>query len=231
MKLSERIDKIIEYSGMSLPKYAQAIGAQTPQAIRDLKNGKTKSLSADMQTKILSYMPELSPAWLLANEGEMLKKESSAKMLGEAYAFTQGDDNVAMVDYIPSTATATFIEYIGDGNPELDKIAVIKQYGETLDRSYKVFEVIGDSMSPGIPNRAKILTKEIPEQKWGLAEGVVVVVFDDEIVVKRIINNNLNINNSLHLISDNPKCGGKTIALADIRAMYKAIRIISADIL
>lgn len=72
MKLSERIKSLVELSGLSIPKYAQLIGVQTPQAIRDLINGKTKSLSADMQSKILSFSPDISKAWLLTGEGDML---------------------------------------------------------------------------------------------------------------------------------------------------------------
>ena len=221
----DRLLAYLKYKKMSMSNFAQNCGI-TKSILSRISETTAQATLSKIQSN-----SDLNIEWLMTGKGEMLNNASTARLLGEAYAFTQGDYNVAMVDYIPGAATATFIEYIGDGNPELDKIAVIKQYGETFDRSYKVFEVRGDSMSPSIPNRSKILTREIPKQKWGLAEGVVVVVFEDEIVVKRIVNNDLNINNSLHLISDNPKCGGKTIALADIRAMYKAIRIISADIL
>lgn len=200
----------------------------------NISNGVLGRLSQSTSPKTLKRIEEnsdLNVSWLLSGEGEMIKlPNSTARMLGEVYTSTQGDENVVMVDYVPGAATATFIEYIGEGNPELEKIAVLKQYGETYDNSYKVFEVIGESMSPRIPNRAKILTKEIPSFKWGQAEGVVVIVFGDEVVVKRIINNRLDINNSLTLSSDNPMYGERQVALSDIRAMYKAIRIISAEI-
>ena len=200
----------------------------------NISNGVMGRLSQSTSPKTLKRIEEnsdLNVSWLLSGEGEMIKlSNNTARMLGEVYTSTQGDENVVMVDYVPGTATATFIEYIGEGNPGLEKIAVLKQYGETYDNSYKVFEVIGESMSPRIPNRAKILTKEIPSFKWGQAEGVVVIVFGDEVVVKRIINNRLDINNSLTLSSDNPMYGERQVALSDIRAMYKAIRIISAEI-
>ncbi|MBD5272840.1 MAG: hypothetical protein HDS42_06220 [Bacteroides sp.] len=159
-------------------------------------------------------------------------RSSNARLLGGVYASGPKDDeDVVMVDYVPGTATATFIEYNGGTNPQFEKIAVLKQYGEILDNSYKVFEVMGESMSPRIPNRAKILTKEIPASKWFMAEGVVVVVFGDEVVVKRIIDNDLATNNTIVLSSDNPLYGVRKVSLADIRYMYKAIRIISADIM
>lgn len=221
----DRLLSYLKHKKLSMSGFAKNCGITKSILSRINENTAQATLS-----KIESNS-DLNIEWLMYGKGEMLNNASTARLLGGVYSSIQGDENVVMVDYIPGTVTASFIEYIGDGNPELDKIAVIKQYGETLDSHHKVFEVIGDSMSPGIPNRAKILTKEISDEKWGSAGGVVVVVFDDEIVVKRIVNNDLNINNSLHLVSDNPKCGDKTIARADIHAMYKAIRIISADIL
>lgn len=222
----DRLLQFIKHINISVNKFEGSAGLSVGY-LRQLR----KEPSPTKIKSIILAFPQLNEEWLLTGKGEMIRKESTAKLIGDAFSTSQGDENVVMLDYIPGTATAHFIEYVGDYNPELDKIAVIKQYGEVLDKSYKVFEVIGDSMSPGICNRAKILTKEIPESKWGTAEGVVVVVFGDEIVVKRIINNDLNLDNSLVLSSDNPKFGERKIALADIRAIYKAIRIISADIL
>lgn len=80
--LKDRIAKLLEYTNLSIPQFTIAIGAKTPQAIRDLKKGATKTLSASMQSKILSYMPELNPVWLLAGEGDMIlptEKQSNIK--------------------------------------------------------------------------------------------------------------------------------------------------------
>lgn len=225
MTIKDRLKSYLSYKNLSLRELERQC---------NISNGVLGRLSQSTSPKTLKRIEEnsdLNVSWLLSGEGEMIRlPNSTAQMLGDVYTSTQGDENVVMVDYVPGTATASFIEYIGEGNPELEKIAVLKQYGETYDNSYKVFEVIGESMSPRIPNRAKILTKEIQSYKWGQAEGVVVVVFGDEVVVKRIINNRLDINNSLTLSSDNPMYGERQVALSDIRAMYKAIRIISAEI-
>ena len=78
MNLGERIEAILDYTGMRVPRYAQVIGVKTPQAIRDLIKGKTKTLSEDMQRKILSYSPEINAAWLFTGEGNMLKTDQSS---------------------------------------------------------------------------------------------------------------------------------------------------------
>lgn len=84
MRLGERIDKVVEHSGLTIPKYAQAIGVKTPQAIRDLISGKTKTLSEDMQTKILSYSPEINAAWLFTGEGDMLRDDPDMTLVEDA---------------------------------------------------------------------------------------------------------------------------------------------------
>lgn len=227
--MSTIIDKVLDYLNIKVTPFAKKIGAH-PTQIFDLKSGKTKNITPAMAEKINAVYPCFNRLWLLTGEGEMLKYQSTARVVGDAYSPSSVDENIVMVDYIPGVATATFIEYMGSGNPSFDKIPVPKQHGENYDDTYKVFEVIGESMTPRIPNRAKILTKECPKQKWESVDGVVVVVFEDEIVVKRIINNDLATKNCLVLSSDNPLYGERRIALADIRAIYKALRIISAEI-
>lgn len=73
--LSDRIAKILKYSDLNASGFAKLIGCTTTQAVYDLLKGKTKSLSPSMQTKILSYMPNLRLEWLLCGEGAMLKAD------------------------------------------------------------------------------------------------------------------------------------------------------------
>lgn len=77
MELSKRIEKIVEYSGLSIPKFAEFVGFKTPQAVRELVKGNTKTLSYQAQDKILSAFPEVSPSWLLSGDGDMLLNAAS----------------------------------------------------------------------------------------------------------------------------------------------------------
>lgn len=72
MELSKRIEKIVEYSGLSIPKFAEFVGFKTPQAVRELIKGNTKTLSFQAQEKIISSYPEINIEWLTRGEGEML---------------------------------------------------------------------------------------------------------------------------------------------------------------
>lgn len=95
MTLQERIERIVEYSGLSIPKFANRVGFKTPQAVRELLSGNTKTLSDAAQYKITSAYPELNAAWLLTGEGEML---NAAKSLPS----DSSQSNAALLDLLRS---------------------------------------------------------------------------------------------------------------------------------
>ena len=202
--------------------------------------GKNEISSSILRVASTHY--SINPEWLLTGEGEMLKKkdgdmeeksEGNARDLGSVYAATPGDrDSVVMVDYIPVSAQASFTEYLGQTDAQCeDKLPLIATPAERaeLDR-YKIFEVAGDSMFPTLVSGSKILVKSIPEASWHNAEGVVVAVFLDYVVIKRVKSNHFFTENYIILSSDNPEYGEMTVQFSDIRALYKARRVVSAPI-
>lgn len=72
MILSERINKLVEYSQMSIPQFAKLVGFKTPQAVRELIKGNTKTLSDAAIFKLSSAFPDLNQDWLLTGEGPMM---------------------------------------------------------------------------------------------------------------------------------------------------------------
>lgn len=71
------ITKLLTYSGLNAKQFSEKIGLDRPQAIYDLLSGKTKGISANMRSKILSRYPLLNQNWLLTGEGEMLRGGST----------------------------------------------------------------------------------------------------------------------------------------------------------
>ncbi len=211
---------------------ATAMGATPPNVSSALK-GDEKVLTDKFLIRFNSaYNNLFVEGWLLTGEGEMLKVQSNARMAGEIYTVGEKDDGVLMVDYIPATATASFIENLGDASStDFDKYPLVPFGNESSDaKLLRIFEVDGDSMYPTIPSGALILVKEIPEKSWHYAEGVVVAVYDTFVVVKRIVKNDLLLNNILVLGSDNKDYGQISVPQCDLRALYKAKRIISSAI-
>lgn len=232
MTVKERIIEFIKIQGLKISEFERRCG---------LSNGyissMRKSLGEGKLNNVLREFPALNREWLLYGEGEMLKpnsegNEANAKMVGGVFSVGQRDEGIIMVDFIPVSASASFIEsLIEGGGAKLDKYPLVPTGNERNDiEALRIFEVEGDSMFPTIPSGTLILAKEIPEKNWHYAEGVVVAVFSEYVVVKRVARNCLLTDNYLVLRSDNEAYGEMTVALADLRGLYKAKRIISSEI-
>lgn len=78
MILSERISALVEYSNMSIPKFSEFVGFKTPQTVRELIKGNTKTLSDAAKIKITLAFPEINPEWLVDGEGVMVKSTNAA---------------------------------------------------------------------------------------------------------------------------------------------------------
>ncbi len=226
--VKERLVAFLQYKGISKSEFGRQIGVSSA-----FVTSMRKSIQPDKIIAIQSKFPELNTSWLLTGEGNMLNNSSNAKEMGSVYSVSEKDDEVVTVDFVPISAHATFIENLEINSSEFDKISFVpNSSAERLDaEKYKVFEVEGSSMSPTLADGALILAKEIPEKSWHYAEGVVVAVYSEFVVVKRVLKNDLLSGNTLVLGSDNEKYGQMTIPLSDIRAIYKAKRIISSDII
>lgn len=232
MNLKNRILEFISYKRITNQSFEQLAGLSNGAVNKMGDNTRRSTLD-----KISNTFPELNRVWLLTGEGEMLKQKAetttgNAKEIGAVYPVTSRDEEIVMIDFIPVSATASFIESLSGGSdPACEKYPVIPRGNERNDvSSLRIFEVEGDSMFPTIASGALILAKEIPEKSWHYAEGVVVAVFSEYVVVKRVARNCLLTDNYIVLSSDNEDYGEMTVALADLRGLFKAKRIISSEI-
>lgn len=71
----QRIEQVLKHSGMSARALAFALGLKSPQIFYDIKAQKC-GISKELATKIQDYFLNISAAWLLTGEGEMLKSEA-----------------------------------------------------------------------------------------------------------------------------------------------------------
>lgn len=225
--IKDRIIEFIKAEGLSVRAFESAAA---------MSNGAVSKMGDNTRRKILdqiaSAYPQLNMNWLLTGEGDMLKSSSDATEIGDAYIADYKDPSVLNVDYISVPARASFIENLCNiSNDDNEKMPIVPMNGERdIISDLKIFEVAGESMTPGISSGALILTQAIPEQKWHTVTGVAVVVFGEFVTVKRIRTNTLESDNQLLLESDNPQHGSVTVQRADIRAIYKAIRKVSEPI-
>ena len=136
------------------------------------------------------------------------------------------------VPFIPQDATASFVDNFGDmQNLKSDTYGVMQEEGEDLQNGqYVVFQVTGESMTPSIPDEAKVLAVLIPEEKWEEANGVVFVLYGKMLTIKRVLKNSLYLNNIITLKADNPMYGQVDIERSEIRGIWQAERIVSQKI-
>lgn len=221
--LNTRLNDVIRRLGLTQKKLADEIGT-SQSAISAIAQG-ARPMTEGFACRIENAYG-VNAYWLLTGEGEMLK--GNGILMGGAQK--EIVEHISQIEFISHKATASFVEDYDSDNREKEYIGVVPLPGEILDDSYKVFEVIGESMLPQIKPFARILVQKIPEPKWHYAEGVVVVVLKDMVLIKRITQNALDTDNWIELSSDNSKYGKKIIQLCDIRAIFKAIRKISEPI-
>jgi transcriptional regulator with XRE-family HTH domain len=75
MSASEVIAAILKNEGITPAQLAKDIGLNRPQAIYDIMNGKAKSITQKMATRIKNAKPLYDYDWLLTGNGQMIATE------------------------------------------------------------------------------------------------------------------------------------------------------------
>lgn len=219
-----RIKILIEHENVSPSKFAKMIDFNQSNLSKIL-NG-DRNVAPNLINAICDNL-NVSYKWLVNGEGSMFLTESSDAQPIKTYI----NDELIEVPIVDADAAATFIENMYDQHYNIDKYGVMQEEGEDLNSGeYVVFKVVGESMVPTIPDKAKVLAMRIPEERWEELSGVVFVVYGKMFVIKRILKNSLFINNIITLKSDNPLYGQMEVDRTEIRGMWKAIRIVSQRI-
>lgn len=215
-------------------KFAQKCGLH-PSNLSAILNEKRPCEDAVLNKIILSC--DTSKEWLLYGEGEMInpKEHSNIKAISSYVKPEIGDPSVYRIPALPVSAQATFAENLDSNNyiNPLEDFRDIQLQPEELPikDNLVTIQVDGESMERTLIDGAWVLTRRVKDSQWGNMGGVIFVSYGDYFVVKRIKSNKLFTENYMVLSSDNKEYGEMTVQLCDIRAMFKAIRIISSPIL
>ena len=178
MELSERIKKVVEYSGKSIPKFADFVGFKTPQVIRELLKGNTKTVSFQVQEKLKTAYPELNIDWLVTGEGDMILPSSPSP---PTVVHVSGSAETR--PRLPLNVTAGPNEIL-DGAllAQCEQVPVVKM----LPNYTFTMRVTGESMQPYINPGDEVACLAIEEPAF-LQWGRVHVLFTTQgVVVKRI---------------------------------------------
>ena len=218
-----RIKAVIDHYGISIASFAKMINFNQSNLSKIIRGD--RPVPANLINSICQEL-DVPHKWIVNGEGSMFKEQNSAKPIG-----TYVSEKLTEVPMIDADAAATFIENMHNQHYTMDKYGVMQEDGEDLNNgNYAVFRVIGESMTPTIPDKAKVLARRIPEEKWEEVSGVVFVIYGKMFTIKRVLKNSLYINNSITLKADNPLYGQMDIERAEIRGIWQAVRIVSQKI-
>lgn len=244
----------LKVSGYKLSKQSNLI---TQQKLTNARNGRN-NISTDIVMELSRLYEQVNPNYIINGEGSMfltgdITQSGKNNQLVIAGGSVNGSNNINMqasknstarevkpylreelvnVPYVSIDAKASFVESLYNNTYEEETYGVMSEDGENLNNiEYKVFQIDGDSMTPSIPDKSKVLARIIPDTKWEEASGVVLVVYSKTLTIKRVLKNSLFDKNFITLKADNPIHGQVDVERKEIRGMWQAIRIVSQRII
>lgn len=181
--------------------------------------------------RVFSVCERINLDWLMTGEGNMLndysEPKANAELLGIAVPAPR--EATVAVRFFEPEPSATFREFCVGVNETPDTINILPEKSDQIDELSCVFTVPGNSMSPQIHDKAKVLCREVIPSRWHyIRNGVIAIVYDDRFVIKRVKKNCLDNGDYIVLSSDNPDYPETEKAyLGSIRCIYEVIRVIS----
>lgn len=163
--LAERIQLLIDTSKLTIPKFATAIGAKTPQAVREILKGTTKTLSGNLSEGLFKLFPDLNPLWLHQGEGEMFINKESLVSKEEALLLAANENIVSILDRI--TELQNELKEAASERRDLVALAksqqqTIAEQAATISRQAATIEKLAEGSkkvaveAPGIPAPAAV---------------------------------------------------------------------------
>lgn len=224
MELSDRIAALLEYSQKNISEFSRYVGFKTPQAVRELLKGNTKSLSEIAQNKISSAFPELNMDWLLNGRGDMLLDEADTFQVPEG-TYYEDDIPERFMTYLVPTAA------IGGGLIGFEEEGIRKEDCERIISPIPGAEwaipVCGDSMEPEYPNGSRVFVKQINPRDFIAWGNVFVLDTTNGLIIKVVMQSDKD--DCVRCVSLNPSGRYQPfdVPLRTIRAMYRVMACMS----
>ena len=238
---------ILKHEGLTISTLGTRLGMGRSQALYDINNGKTQSISVKMADKIKAAFPHYNRSWLLSGEGEMFVDGTEApqkphRAPKEAEVVPAGSRIVQRLPIIPIKAQAGVGKgFLYDRDESQDPEDVYEEFDTmevALDREvsdrYKLFRVTGNSMDDdskrSICDGDIVLCREMYPEDWGYGlintkyPYVVIVIEEEGILIKELIKHSRK-DNTITLHSLNSNYEDFTKSLSDVRAFFYVERI------
>jgi transcriptional regulator with XRE-family HTH domain len=219
MTLAQRIKNLRKELGLNQTEFATRIGI-TQTSLSQLE-GEKNGISYDVFRAIVSEF-NVNPVWLMDGIGTMYATENSMATTASRGAIPlvvqvdkDDEENIVMVD---RKAAAGYLQHQQDPDfiSKLPSFRLPGFYG----KSFRAFEITGDSMLPGI-NPGDMIVGSYVESLNEIRNGSVyiVVTHDGSIVAKRVTALG---NDIYELKSDNAVYEPYAVKAEDIAQIWKA---------
>ena len=180
MKASERIEAILQTYEISAKNLSERAGMDRPQAIYDILNGKTKSITEKMASKIISVFPDISLSWFMSGEGDMFQGRTG--LAGEP-----ANEQEQKIPLFDMAAAAGFTTIYQDSPQVAESFLSIPNLPPVDGAIY----ARGDSMSPLISSGDIIVFKKVEISSDSIQWGQIYILSytiegDDYTVLKYI---------------------------------------------
>jgi len=210
-----RLEKVINWSGLSINSFAKSIGLKRAENLYQIKKG-NNSISKDLTELITIKYCKISKFWLLTGEGNMFTEESE-----------KINNNESLLKKIP------FFNYdISMLKLENGKIPHTEQYIEVplLNNCDFATLCVGESMAPDIPSGSIVTLKEISIDL--LLPGEIYYIVTNEFCTVKFLRTVENDQSKLRLIPGNKDDYDETILDKNvIRQLFLVKGVISYKIL
>lgn len=222
----QRIEEVLRHYGLSARALALALNLKSPQVFYDIKAGKC-GISKELATKIQEHFLNISAAWLLTGDGNMLRGEGS--MLNAAGKNAPTDDSTKPFALVPLIN----IDSVG-GVHSNNTISASEQYTinkipftDAREGDVAILQS-GNSMSPTIPPGSVLLIREVVDWREYLDSGVYVIwLKDDRRITKEIRRYAPDPQNYVLCVSYNPDVADEPLPRSLIRGVWKVIKYIA----
>lgn len=233
MILAERIEMVLAYSDLSIPKFAGKVGFKTPQAVRELIKGRTKSLSYEAAEKILAAFPAISKEWLLTGEGEMIRKEfrnevedlTPAELQEVREGILNGSFRLVPLVNIDSVGG---IHSENSISPSEQYVLKMMPFTEAREGDVAILQT-GNSMSPTIPAGSALLIREVVDWREYFGYGSIYVLWlrDGRRITKEIRRYDADPTKYVWCVSYNPDVADEELPVSMIRGVWKVVKYLA----
>jgi len=172
-----------------------------PQGLSEMSNGRRDVTIELLRKAIEKY--NINSEFIFTGLGPQLRdgKQEDLKIL----SIVTDSENKEYIVHVPIAAQAGYIDQFTDPLFVKELPSYNLPYDSIRGGSYRSFDIEGTSMEPTLQHSDKVVCSFIEPQYWepAIKNGQVYVVLTDEgIVVKRLINH-IRSNRTIDLVSDN----------------------------